>query len=232
MQLGNYAVFFCGKDLVIDVLSALVLLLILLRVISYYRANREEKKHLLLIASFAILTLSFVFKVLSHSLIYYSAKTTRQIGLITLTYQTLQQSTALVFWGLVLYRALSLLGFYLLFLIYTPRESRLHFALTAYLVLVLGYLSHSLFNLYYFTAFLLLAATAFAIGSASVANKNPLTRALAWSVSIIAASQLVFMLAAAHGLFYIAASLLQLCGYAVLLTVFLKVIIDGKKRPR
>ena len=139
LRLMPFFGWFFAKDIIIDVISALILIFILTYSIRYYSLRKRQTKYRFLIASFVLLTLSFIFKIVSHFVIYSIATSTKRIGIITFTYQTISHSPVLVFWGLLIYRMLSLVAFYLFYAIYLKRQTTIHLIVILYLLLIIGY---------------------------------------------------------------------------------------------
>jgi hypothetical protein len=223
---------FYGKDIIIDVISVLVLLFILIYSARYYALNKKEKKYALLIASFSTLTISFLAKILSHFIIYYRDTGVKQMGVITVTYQTISQSYALIFWGLLAYRILSIIGLYLFYLIYTEKTSKLNLFITAYLLVLSGYLGHIEYALYHITFSLVLLAVILRLSARYKEKNYHTTKLLIYGFSMILLSQICFILTLYYLQSYMAGEIIQLAGYSLVLLSFLKVTRFGPKKKR
>jgi hypothetical protein len=223
---------FYGKDLFIDIFSIIVSLLIFSYAMKYYKINKEQKKYKYIISSFALLAISFVFKILTHFTIYYKTVETKQMGVLTITYQTLKSSQILIFWGLFLYRVLSLLALYLLYAGYTRKQTKSSTLLIIYLLLLVGYLSQSVYYVYHLTSFFLLFLITDRLLHAYSKSRHYKTRLLAYSFGTIMLSQALFIFLNINPIFYILAEIIQLCGYLLLLFTFIKVLRDGKKKRK
>ena len=134
---------FHGIDVLIDVFSLIVLLLLAFNILRFYLIKKkeraadakflkleksngyEDKRYRLFITSFFLLSLSFVFKLFTYFVIQYEAVETKHIGMLTITYQTVKNSDATILWGFFFFRVLSLLAFYLLYLAYTRKELKI-----------------------------------------------------------------------------------------------------------
>ncbi len=228
--LNNIGFWFYGKDILIDIFSSVVILLIFLRVITYYRIKRKEIRYKYLLYSFGFLALSFLLKIFTHAFIYYNATETRHVGLITVIYQTLVNSDLLLIISLFLYRIFSILAFYFLYLVYAGKQPKYGILLTVYLILLMGYLSHFEYYIFHLTSFVFLGIISLSILSNYSRVKFRKTAYLADSFIIIMLSQGFFMLLGAADLFYILGEIIQLCGYIMLLFIFMTVLRDGKKK--
>ena len=80
---------FYGKDVIIDIVSICVLLLIAFFSINYYRI-KKNRNYLYFALSFIILASSFLIKILMNINIYYKIIETKQLGIITVIYQSVK----------------------------------------------------------------------------------------------------------------------------------------------
>ncbi len=221
---------FSGKDLIIDIFSVLVLSYLLYHIIKYYKIKRGDTKYRYLITSFALLTISFIFKVLAHFIIYYPTTETRHFGVLTIVQQEMEASGFLVFWGIIGYRVLSLLALYFLTLVYVNRPGKLSIMLTSYLLILVGYFSYSMFHVYHVTCFLLMLVITWAVLKNYLSDRYHKTKLLLWSFTIILISHGLFFFLSLSPVFYIIAEIVQLIGYLLLLITFIQVLrSDGKK---
>ncbi len=219
---------FYGKDLPIDVLSLFVLFLIGFSSVTYYRLNRK-KKHLLLAISFFLLAASFLFKILTNFTIYYRIFETHRLGFLTITYEALRASNVLFTTGFFLYRVLMLVGLYFLYAVYVKQEART-IVITSYLLLISSYFSRSAYYVFHLTALLFLLLITSQYWRNYRATRHATNQLLFASFSLITLSQLVFIFIKLQPLLYVIAELVQLAGYILLLTTFVKVLNDGKKK--
>ncbi len=221
---------FYGKDIIIDSLSFLIVLLILFYSIKFYRMNRSQKKYLYLISSFLLLSLSFLAKLMSHFIIYYTAVETKKIGIISLTYQTINSSGLFVFWGILIYRILSLFAIYLFYLIYSDKLDVMNQALMIYLLMLVAYLGHSEFYLFHLTYSMLLLFIIISIYSRYSKKKSISTKRLVNGFELLLLSQLVFIFIFAGNPLYLIGEIIQLLGYVLIVLGFIKVLGSGKKK--
>lgn len=220
---------FYGKDIIIDIISILVLISIAIFSVKYYKINTKNKNYFYLASSFFILALSFMFKILTNFTIYYKILTTRQIGFVTLTYQTIRSTDTLFFVGFLLYRILTLIGLYILYSIY-QKQTKSNILIIVYLILVLTYFSQSAYYIFHLTSLLLLAFITSQYYKNYQKRKQYETKLLAYSFAIITISQLLFIFIRLNLHFYVIAEIVQLIGYIGLLCTFIMVLIYGKKK--
>ena len=125
MEYSACPLWFVGTDIVIDLLSVFVLLLIAFTANSYYNLSGARKHNLLSLSFFALAT-SMAMKVMINYDAYYMNTLSHEIGLITV----------------FLIKLLNLLGFFLLFLIYNKMDKIVKY-LIAFLILLITLLTNS-----------------------------------------------------------------------------------------
>ncbi len=221
---------FYGKDILIDIVSVIVLGLISGVTFNYYRCNRQKKEHLCFsIASF-LLSLSFLFKILTNFTLYTHVLKTQQFGFLTFTYQTIQYSDTLFLAGTLLYRLFTLIGFYLLFLIYYPKQSKPSVFFMIYLLIIATYFTSQTYYIIHVTTFLFLIFLVKKYYDNSLKTKDRPAKLILWSFLIISASQLIFIFMGIEKIFYVVAESVQLVGYVLLLISLLMVHHYGRKK--
>lgn len=261
---------FHGIDMVIDFFSMIVLFLLALNIYRFYSIkikahvpqrlkgiakstaaskmqnldDYEGKRYKLFIASFALLSLSFLFKLFTYLVIQYSSLQTKEIGFVTITYQTVRSSDFTIFWGFFFFRVLSLLSFYLLYLAYTRKEMKITpenpgksgitlrnsfgMMFILYLLLLAGYYSQSVFYVYYTTCFFLLFIITETVYEIYSANRNFNTLLLAMSFGTIMLSQGVFLFLKMYSIMYVVSEVIQLLGYLMLFITFFRITHPDK----
>ncbi len=224
---------FYAKDLYIDLFSLFIILFLLFHAIRFYKINKSQKKYLLLISSFSLLSLSFIAKVLSHFLIYSTADVTRHLGIISFTYRTIYSSSLLVFWGLLFYRLFSVFALYLFYLIYVGKINVGDHSFIIFLLMLVIYLGQAEFYIYHLTFIVLLLLIIISLLSPFGSKKSVMTKFLASGFSVLLLSQLVFIFMSYHSLLYFIGELIQIIGYLLILFGFILVLRGGnveKKR--
>ncbi|MBI5389212.1 hypothetical protein HZB01_02420 [Candidatus Woesearchaeota archaeon] len=219
---------FYGKDILIDIVSVVALLLIGFFAMRYYSLSDKNKNHLVFSISFFMLALSFLFKIATNFTLYYMDTETRKIGPYILSYHELEASSLPFYWGSILSRLLMLLGLYVLYCIYTKQEKSTVVLVTS-LLLVTVYYGISVYHLFHLTSFVILALITYHYYTSYKTTKRVLTKALAYSFGIISISQLVFVFMNLLPTMYVAAEIIQLLGYLGLLGTFIMVLIHGKE---
>ena len=221
---------FYGKDILIDIVSIIVLGLISYVTFRYYHINKHKKQHLWFSIASLLLSLSFLFKILTNFTLYQQVLRTQQLGLFTFTYQTVQYSDTLFLVGTLLYRLLTLLGLYVLFSIYYNDQPKPMYLLTVFFIFVSTYFTSANYYIFHITALLLLMFVVKKFHDNSIKTKDKLAKLICGSFAVIMLSQLVFVFVHLAGILYVIAEIIQLIGYGLLLASFILVRHYGKKK--
>ena len=219
---------FLGQDILIDVISIIVLLLIGYCCFQYYRL-KKRKEHSLFGLSFLLVAFSFILKVITNITIYYTTIETRKMGPLLFTYEIFHTSNIISFWGAITARALLLVGLFLLFQVYYKSEQKATNILVMYLLLLLAYLSQYAPYLIHVTSFILLTLITVKLFQNHHKTKDKLAFIIFLSFLILTVSQLMFIFIDFATMCYVIAEVLQLVGYLLLLISFLLVLSYGKK---
>lgn len=221
---------FYGKDIIIDIVSIVVLLLIAFFSMRYY-GIKKNRNYLHLAVSFAILAGSFLFKVIMNYNIYYKVIETKQLGLITVAFQALKASGKLFVTSFLLYWFFTLFGFYILYSIY-QKQSPSNFLLGTYLLLVLSYFAYPAYYVFHLTLFVLLVLITLNHSRKYIKTRHFATKLVACSFGLIALSQVFFILVDVNSHFYVIGELVQLIGYIILLITFIMVLRYGRTQDK
>ena len=221
---------FYGKDILIDVVSIIVLVMISFVTFRFYRLNKKKKQHLYFSLASALLLLSFIFKILTNFTLYEHVTTTKQIGFFTLTFHTIHYSDTLFLVGTILYRLLTLLGFYLLFSIYYKEQPKPIYLLMFFFIFISTYFTSQTYYIFHLAALLFLIFITKKYYANYLKTKDRPAKLIFWSFGIILLSQLIFIFIGLTKILYVIAEVTQLLGYALLLVSFMMVLYYGKKK--
>jgi hypothetical protein len=224
-----YTGFLQGFDLWIDIFSAFILAIIASFAFRYYKLGKK-KNYLYLSSSFMLISAAFLFKALTNFTIYYIKPMQANFGFVTLTYHTLQTSSILFFVGFLLYRLLSLLGFYVLYSIYEKNQSLSNVIMIIYFIVISTYFSDYQYHIYHLTSLMMISFIAWRFHVNYRENRNDATKLLSYSFAFLGASQ-IFSLFFKYGYFvYVLSETIQMAGFMILLLTFIKVLRDAKKK--
>lgn len=227
---------FRGFDLLIDIFSIIAVLLIALASYKYYRINRDQKYgHLAL--SFFVIASSFLLKALSYSLMYYYKiiqldEITLVVKVVETPIQGIRPSFILFTMTLFLYRFLHLIGLYMLYYVYKRKYQRPDILIAVASIFLITYFSHQSWFAFHTLAFVLLGILVSHYYKLYMKNKRKNTKVLVMSFSIIALSQAIFVFSQIDSILYVYAEIVQLIGYLLLLTTFIMIIYNGKKKKQ
>ncbi len=221
---------FFDKDIIIDIVSIVILLLIGYFAWQFHKFNRKKESHVLLAISFFTLGAAFLFKILTNFILYHPVVQTQQIGPLTFSYLTIHYNNIFQVVGTALYQLLTLAGLYLLYSLYYKKQLKSSIFFMAYFIIILTIFSLEAYYLFHLTAFLFLALLVWKMYTNYRKTKDKAGETLLISFSIIALSQILFMFVGLNLLIYVFAELVQLLGYIFLLSAFIMVLRYAKKR--
>lgn len=221
---------FYGKDIVIDILSAIVVLLIGGFIFRNFLLDKKNKRHFFLSSAFILLGASFVVKILTNILTHTEGWLSRQFWFSFFGTEIIKSYGFLSAIGFMLFALFTLFGFYALYALSSKDELSMNYVIIAYFIIISTYFTRFTNFILYITAFIFLFALArrYFISYKETKYKNTLL--LFMSFSIIALSQFVFIFTASNPWLYVLAELIQLIGYLFLLYTFVMVLRNAKKK--
>lgn len=221
---------FYGKDIAIDIISAVVVLLIGLFAFRNFLLDKKNYRHLLLSSAFVVLGGSFLVKIITNIMSHHQVGLSRYLtGLIIPT--LIPKYSLLPAAGFLIYATLTLFGFYLLYALTSEKDIfRFDYLIIAYFIIIFTYFTRFNYSLFYLTAvlFLLAITRRYYLSYKKSQYKNTLLLCL--SFAVITISQLVFIFTTSNHALYVAAELIQLIGYLLLLYTFVMVLKNAKKK--
>ena len=223
---------FYGKDIFIDIISLIVLALISFFAFKYYKFNKEKKNHIYLCISFGLISLSFLFKIMTNFSLYSIERHTAIIGALAFTYNQIHYTNTSFLGGTLIYRLLTIVGLFSLYLLYYPKQRKSSILLLSYFILVTVYFTQFAFYPFHITAFLLLILLAWHCYQNYRVTKDRPALLIFSSFSIIALSQILAVFLMMTKTFYVVSEIVQLLGYSLLLSAFLMVLYYGTKKNK
>jgi hypothetical protein len=214
-------------SIVIDLFSFLVLFLISMTSLKYYKLNKN-KKYLYLGGAFLLICSSFLFKLFTNLTVYYKGlvETSARTAVIV-TLEAIRSYNIFSDLTFTLFTFLNLMGLYMLYSIYQQKQSRSSIVLISYFILISTYISNSNYYIFHLTSLIFLTAITSLYFSKHKSNGYINTKVLAYSFGVIAISQLLFMFTSISPLFYMMGEIIQLGGYALLFLIFRRVTKNG-----
>jgi len=221
---------FYGKDIAIDIISAIVVLLIAVYSFRNFLLDKKNKRHFLLSAAFFMLGASFVVKILTSILTHSEGLVSKQFWMSFFGTQIIQSYTLLSAIGFLLFALLTLFGFYALYALSSKDHLSMNYVIIAYFIVISTYFTRFTHFVLYITAFIFLFALSRRYFISYRENRYKNTLYLCISFSIITLSQLVFIFTSSNPTLYVLAEIIQLIGYLFLLYTFVMVLRNAKKK--
>jgi hypothetical protein len=215
---------FYGKDIAIDIVSAIVVLLIGIFSFRNFFLNKKNKKHLFLGAAFVLLGLSFVVKILTNVLSRAEEWSSKQLLISMFGRDILTSYTMIPAAGFLVYALLTLFGFYIIYALSSKDELSMNYLIIAYFILISTYFTRFTYFILYLTAFIFLLALSRRYFLEYKKNSYKNTFFLCMSFSIITLSQFAFIFTSTNHMLYVLAEFIQLIGYLFLLYTFVMVL--------
>ncbi|MFT4310068.1 MAG: hypothetical protein ACMXYC_00370 [Candidatus Woesearchaeota archaeon] len=221
---------FYGNEIIIDIVSVVVLLLIALFSLKSYYVTKTNKNHLIFSTAFFLLAFSFIGKILMNFTVFYKQTVVDYTTPLILSYTVIQSTETLVIWGYFFYRIFTLIGFYLLFRIY-HKHSLCLTLLIMYLLIATTFLSYPQGLLFHLNMFLLLSLIAIHHRKHCLNFTCIKQNCFTFSFALLAISQLLMIFMAVPSV-YVIGRIVQFSGYVALLVTFLLVLFHGKKKVK
>jgi hypothetical protein len=220
---------FYGKDITIDIISAVVLILIGVFSFRNFLLDKKNKRHLVLSGAFLLLGGSFVIKSLTNILSHSSVLYNQQLWISFLGIQIGRPYTLVPAFGFLLYSIMTLFGFYVIYALTSRDELSMNYVIIAYFIIISTYFTRFNYHIFYLTTFIFVLATMRRYFLSYRKNNYRNTLFLGISFAVISLSQLVFIFTGQNYSLYILAELLQLLGYLFLLYTFMLVLKNARK---
>jgi hypothetical protein len=210
-----------------DIFSIIVLSFIAFFITKAYNITKT-KKYLVFMFSFYMIVVGFVLKVISNYLAH--AFNPNVTGPDFVRNYALSQGYSWLTVIFMSYELLVLVGFYFLYHVYNQEESVSTIVLVTFLLSISVAFSFFINDVFQLNALALLTLISAQYWTNYHKNGHGNSGLLAASFSLIALSQLAFMMANIHPMYYAIAEAVQLIGYLLLLMTFIMVLIHGKKK--
>ncbi len=221
---------FYGKDIAIDIVSAVVVLLIAVFSFRNFLLDKKSKRHLILSTAFFLLGLSFIVKILTNLLSHSETMLSKQFMISILGVEVIRSFSDLSALGFLLFALLTLFGFYILYALSSKDELSMNYVIIAYFIVISTYFTRFTYFIMYITTFIFLFALSRRYFLSYQDTKYKNTLYLCISFGIITLSQFVFIFTSSNPTMYAVAELIQLVGYLFLLYTFVMVLRNAKKK--
>ncbi|MDO8528519.1 MAG: hypothetical protein Q7S06_01345 [Nanoarchaeota archaeon] len=214
---------FLGKDVIIDVFSFIVLFLFFILSFKNYRLDRNKKSFFLGLG-FGLISLAQLATIMTKLILYSDTTIVRQIGQAIITYNVIQSVDIFYYLGFFFYQFFTLLGLYIIYKLPLEKEHKKDFFLTLFFITVVSVMSKDLTYLFRLTSLILLLFITRNYYVVYTLNKSKKTLLLVLAFGILAASQVMFILASPGSLIAVVANIWELISYIILLTLIIRII--------
>lgn len=219
---------FVGKDVVIEVFSLVVLVMFTVIAYRYYRMNRNRNM-LYLASGFGLIALAQLATILTKLVLYYDIGPSEQIGQAIITSQIVNSVDLFYYAGFFFHRFLTLLGLYIIYRLPRERKSVGDYVVVIYFILISSLLSREIFYLFHLTALFILILIVEKYFFIYKENRFFNTKILMVAFSILALSQLIFILSAIEILFVLG-NVVELISYTIFLALIIRIWKYGKEK--
>jgi len=219
---------FIGKDVMIELFSFLVLIAFFILAYRYYKINNRRRIFYLGVG-FGLVALAQLATILTKLPLYYDFKPVSQIGKAIITSNLITSLDFFYYTGFFFYRFLTLLGFYMIYRLPRDRKSVGDYMVVLYFILISSLLSREIFYIFHLTALFILILIVEKYALVYKENRFFNTKVLIVSFSLLALSQLIFVLSNIDILFALA-NTIELISYSVFLALIIRIWKHGKKK--
>jgi hypothetical protein len=220
---------FLGPDIIIDFFSFLVLLIFATLSLKYYKLS-GNKKFLYLGLAFSLVSLGEFSKIIMNIGLYYDFTVVYKVGKIIVTSQMVKSIDAVYYIGFFLHRFLIMLGFYLLYYTTRKNKSGVEHLLILYFIVISAIFISNVYYLFNITVSVLLAIIFASYLQVYRKTKTENTKILSLAFLILLVSYLVMTFSRMNSGIYIAANILQLISYSILLYIIIKIYKHNENR--
>jgi len=219
---------FLGKDVLIEFFSFIVLFIFSILAIRSYKLNKN-RNFLYLGWGFGLIGLAQLAAVITKLVLYYDIGPSQAIGNAIITSQILSSVDIFYYAGFFFQRFLTLCGLYVIYRLPRKKKSIGDYFLVLYFILLSSILSTGFYSLFHITSLLLLLLITNNYYQIYKKNKFVNTKILIVAFSMLALSQLIFILSTIDALFVLA-SIIELISYIGLLFLVIKILKHGTKK--
>lgn len=221
---------FLLADLLIELFSFIILVVFFFLSMRSYKLTKN-KKSLLLGTGFFLIAFAELATILTKFVLYYDTTFTQNVGRMIITYHVVKSVDFIYEAGFFMQKFLTLLGLYVLYLMYNKTKPSKDLFLTVFFIVVSAAVSQIFYYVYHLSALIILLLILPNYLRIYQESEHSTTKMLIWAFSLLALSQFIFILSP-FAIPYITAQLLQLTSYFILLFLILKVLKYETPKPK
>lgn len=221
---------FLGKDVLIDFFSFVVLLIFFFLTFKNYKIDKN-KKLLYLGVGFGMIAFAQLSSILTKLVLYYDNSFTQKIGEMIVTSHIISSVDIFYDIGFFFYRALTLLGLYVIYKLPMEEAQWEDFFLASFFVIIISILSKDMTYLFALTSFILLILIIKNYFLVYIRNRSINTLILFSAFSILALSNLIFLFSWSESM-YVFGNFDELVSYIILLVLIIRILKHGSKKKQ
>lgn len=219
---------FLGKDVLIDFFSFIVLFIFFVLAVRTYNLNKN-RRFLYLGWGFGLIGLAQLAAVITKLVLYYDIGPSQAIGQAIVSSQIFNSVDFFYYAGFFFQRFLTLCGLYIIYRLPREKKSIGDYLLVVYFILISAIIGSEFYYVFHLTSLFLLTMIVSNYYEIYKKNNFTNTKILIGAFSLLAVSQMIFILSKIDILFVLA-SILELISYVVLLFLVIKILKYGKKK--
>ena len=219
---------FLGKDVLIDFFSFVVLFIFLILAVRTYNLNKN-RRFLYLGWGFGLIGLAQLAAVITKLVLYYDIGPSQVIGQAIVSSQIFNSVDIFYYAGFFFQRFLTLCGLYIIYRLPREKKSIGDYLLVVYFILISAIIGDEFYYVFYLTSLFLLVMIVTNYYEIYKKNNFTNTKILIGAFSLLALSQMIFILSNVDALFVLA-STIELVSYVILLFLVIKILKYGEKK--
>ncbi|MBW2974576.1 hypothetical protein KY366_02565 [Candidatus Woesearchaeota archaeon] len=214
---------FYGIDYIFDLVSVIVGLMISYFAYKSYRYT-SQKKYFYFAASFFLVALAFVSKILATIPVYSKQLKVETVGLVTITSQVINNVRWINALGVSIARLIMLFAFLLLVLVSLKIKDRKIIILLIYLLIISTTLVSASYIIFHITLLLMLGILFLGYKKNYLRVKSKNAKTVMYSFLALLVSQVFFIFEGIVKHFYVLGESIQLIGYLMLLIAMISMM--------
>ncbi len=218
---------FYGIDYIFDLVSVIVGLLISYVAYKTYRYT-SQKKYFYFSASFFLVALAFISKILATIPVYSKELKVETVGLVTVTSQAINKVTWINQFGISIARLIMLFAFLILVLVSLKIKDKKIILLLIYLLIISTTLVSASYIVFHVTLFLMLGILFLSYRRNYLKVKSLNAKMVMYSFFALLLSQVFFIFEGLVKNFYVVGESIQLVGYLMLLIAMIRMLLLKK----
>ncbi len=221
---------FLTPDVFIEIFSFIILFLFFYFSVKSYKISKN-KNSLYLGIGFLLIALAELSTIFTKAVLYYDTTFTQQMGQMVVTYQVVKSVDVFYYIGFFFHKFLTLLGLYVIYRLPLEKKSFGDILIGICFIFISAIFSQAFYYLFHLTALILLVLIINNYCKIYDRNKQENTKILIIALSMLALSQVIFILSKL-GILYAIAQIMQLVSYIILLILIIKILKYGKQKKK